>query len=118
MATKPDNHPDDDWQAKPCTPSVSPTTETPPDTMSLDIKLRQLSTPQAVLLRNVTLHVPPGVIHSVMGASGSGKSSLLAAICGTLPEGLRFDGEIALNGQRLDHLPTERRRRRDGDRDR
>jgi putative thiamine transport system ATP-binding protein len=44
-----------------------------------------------------------------MGASGSGKSSLLSAICGTLSEGLKFDGEVSLGGQRIDRLPTEQR---------
>lgn len=77
--------------------------------MSLDITLTQLSTPRSVLLQNLHLQVPPGVIHTVMGASGSGKSSLLAAICGTLPDLVRFDGRIFLNGRRIDELPTERR---------
>lgn len=77
--------------------------------MSLDIALNQLSTPRHTLLANLHLHVPPGVIHTVMGASGSGKSSLLAAICGTLPEAVHFDGRITLNGRRIDDQPTERR---------
>lgn len=77
--------------------------------MSLDIKLNHLRTPGATLLRGLRLQVPGGVIHTVMGASGSGKSSLLAAVCGTLPEGLVFEGDISLDGARIDHLPTERR---------
>lgn len=77
--------------------------------MSLDIQLIQLSSPSHVLLRNLHLNVPSGVIHTVMGASGAGKSSLLAAICGTLPDGMVFEGSIALDGRRIDHLPTERR---------
>ena len=77
--------------------------------MSLEIQLKQLSTPGAMLLQNLHLQVPRGIIHTVMGASGAGKSSLLAAICGTLPQGMVFDGEITLHGQRIEHLPTERR---------
>ena len=77
--------------------------------MTLDLQLTRLSTPRAVLLQNLHLQVPNGVIHTVMGASGSGKSSLLAAICGTLAEGLVFEGQISLNGQRIDTRPTERR---------
>ena len=77
--------------------------------MSLDLQLNQLSTPSTRLLQGFELSVPSGVIHTVMGASGSGKSSLLSAICGTLPEGLVFEGKISLNGQRIDQLPTERR---------
>jgi len=77
--------------------------------MSLDIQLIQLSSPSQVLLHKLHLTIPRGVIHTVMGASGAGKSSLLAAICGTLPDGMAFEGRIALDGQRIDHLPTERR---------
>ncbi len=77
--------------------------------MTLDLQLTRLSTPHAVLLQNLRLRVPGGVIHTVMGTSGSGKSSLLAAICGTLAEGVVFDGHISLSGERIDHLPTERR---------
>lgn len=77
--------------------------------MSLDIKLSKLFTARAPLLEHLHLQVPSGVIHTVMGSSGSGKSSLLAAICGTLPDGVKFEGEISLNGRRLDQLPTERR---------
>ena len=37
------------------------------------------------LISDLQINVPPGIVHTVMGASGSGKSSLLAAVCGTLP---------------------------------
>lgn len=77
--------------------------------MSLDLQLTRLSTPSTTLLHDLHLQVPNGVIHTVMGASGSGKSSLLAAICGTLAEDVVFEGHISLNGQRIDTLPTERR---------
>lgn len=77
--------------------------------MSLEIVLKQLSTPGATLVRDLHLRVPNGAIHTVMGASGSGKSSLLAAICGTLPDGMVFDGEISLHGTRIERVPTERR---------
>ena len=45
-----------------------------------------------------------------MGVSGSGKSSLLAAVCGTLGAGMAFDGVISLNGHHIDQLPTEQRK--------
>ena len=48
--------------------------------MSLNIALNKLHTPTRTLLQPLTLQVPRGVIHTVMGASGSGKSSLLAPI--------------------------------------
>ena len=50
-----------------------------------------------------------------MGASGSGKSSVLAAIAGTLgsvnegAQALRFEGSVTLAGTELTHLPTARR---------
>lgn len=78
--------------------------------MSLDIELTSLAIPGRTLLRALRLQVPSGVIHTVMGASGAGKSSLLAAICGTLAEGMVFEGRITLNGRRIEHLPTEARR--------
>jgi putative thiamine transport system ATP-binding protein len=78
--------------------------------MTLAIKLRTLSTPSTVLLRDLTLVVQPGVVHTVMGPSGSGKSSLLSAVCGTLPEGLVFDGTLTLNRAPLQFLPTQARR--------
>jgi putative thiamine transport system ATP-binding protein len=56
------------------------------------------------------LAVPAGAIHTVMGASGSGKSSLLSAIAGTLDEGMVFIGDVRLNGLRIDHLPTPARK--------
>jgi putative thiamine transport system ATP-binding protein len=77
--------------------------------MSLHIQIHQLATPKAVLLRDLELHIPKGVIHTVMGESGSGKSSLLAAIAGTLADDLKFDGQVTLNGRPLTHLPTEQR---------
>ncbi len=76
----------------------------------LQIRLRCLRTPKRVLLHDLALDVPGGAVHTVMGASGTGKSSLLAAVCGTLDEGMEFDGTVHLNGQRIDTLPTHQRR--------
>ena len=78
--------------------------------MTLTIDIRTLATPSTLLVRGLSLQVPAGVVHTVMGASGSGKSSVLAAVCGTLPPGLVFDGTVLLNGQRIDQLPTQARR--------
>lgn len=78
--------------------------------MSLNIDLTLLQAGDTVLLRDLQLHVAPGTVHTLMGDSGSGKSSVLAAICGTLAPALRWQGEIRLNGQRIDTLPTRARR--------
>ena len=83
---------------------------TPHSPNLLQIRLRHLRTPAGVLLHDLALDVPGGAVHTVMGASGAGKSSLLAAVCGTLDEGMSFDGTVHLNGQRIDTLPTHQRR--------
>ncbi|MEM1234819.1 MAG: ATP-binding cassette domain-containing protein [Pseudomonadota bacterium] len=54
--------------------------------------------------------VAPGAILSVMGPSGVGKSTILAAITGTLPPEFRFTGLISLNGRTLNGLAPETRR--------
>ena len=77
--------------------------------MSLHIQIHHLATPKSVLLRDVQLAIPKGVIHTVMGDSGSGKSSLLGAVAGTLTNDLQFSGQISLDGRDLTHLPTEQR---------
>jgi putative thiamine transport system ATP-binding protein len=76
----------------------------------LQIQLQRLRTPAGVLMADLALDVPAGVVHTVMGPSGSGKSSLLAAVCGTLGAGLEFEGTVVLNGKRIDTVPTHRRR--------
>jgi putative thiamine transport system ATP-binding protein len=78
--------------------------------MGLQITVQSLRSPNAVLLQALTLDIAPGQVHTLMGVSGSGKSSLLAAICGTLDGALQFEGNVQLNGQRLDQLPTQARR--------
>jgi putative thiamine transport system ATP-binding protein len=78
--------------------------------MPLQLTAHTLASPQGVLLRDLVLHIAPGTVHTLMGISGSGKSSLLAAVCGTLAEDMRFEGSVQLNGRRIDTLPTQARR--------
>ena len=78
--------------------------------MPLQLTVHTLASPQGVLLRDLVLHIAPGTVHTLMGISGSGKSSLLAAVCGTLAEDMRFEGSVQLNGRRIDKLPTQARR--------
>ncbi len=78
--------------------------------MSLDIHITLLQAGDTVLLRDLQLHIAPGTVHTLMGDSGSGKSSVLAAVCGTLAPALRWEGAVQLNGQRIDTLPTRARR--------
>ena len=62
-----------------------------------------------VLLGPLTLSVRPGTIATLMGPSGSGKSSLLALICGTLDPVFGWSGQVRLGGQDITILPPERR---------
>lgn len=62
------------------------------------------------LMANMRIDVAPGSVHTLMGPSGSGKSSLLAAVCGTLPVAFEFEGHIQLFGRALDGVPTPARR--------
>ena len=78
--------------------------------MTLHLHIERLTTATTTLVQDMDLRVAPGHIHTVMGPSGSGKSSLLAAVCGTLPPGVNFAGRITLLGRRLDQLATEQRR--------
>jgi lipoprotein-releasing system ATP-binding protein len=58
------------------------------------------------VLRGVDLEVEPGEFLSVVGASGSGKSTMLH-ILGTLDD--PDLGTIYLDGEQIDHLPRRRR---------
>lgn len=75
----------------------------------LDIRQLTLQTPTQVLVRALNLSIAPREVVVLMGASGSGKSSVLHWLVGELPPGLRAQGELWLDGQRLDTWPTERR---------
>ena len=77
------------------------------DVTRLTLRLHDIDTP---LITHLQINVPPGIVHTVMGSSGSGKSSLLAAVCGTLAPVFTFEGAVSLNGRRIDALPTEQRR--------
>ena len=62
------------------------------------------------LLRPFTLHIPPGDIVTLMGPSGSGKSSLLSYIGGDLMAPLVGSGRVLLDGRELTALAPEQRK--------
>ena len=75
---------------------------------SLQIKDLQLYR-QGELLLSLDEQIAGGEILTVMGPSGSGKSSLLNWLTGTLPNGFTAIGEVWLNDENVSHLPTHLR---------
>jgi putative thiamine transport system ATP-binding protein len=69
-----------------------------------------LSVGGEALFPPVALSVPNGTVVTVMGPSGSGKSSLLAFVAGTLPAAFRARGRVEVDGRDLTGLPPEARR--------
>jgi putative thiamine transport system ATP-binding protein len=78
--------------------------------MALHIEHLRLRLPGHVLMDDVCATVEPGRVLAVMGPSGSGKSSLLAWIAGTLEAPFQAEGRLTLNGRDLTALPIQARR--------
>lgn len=57
----------------------------------------------------IDVKIPPGEVLTLMGPSGSGKSSLLSYICGTLSETFSVTGRVVLDGMPLDGVPPQDR---------
>jgi putative thiamine transport system ATP-binding protein len=62
------------------------------------------------VVRDLSLAVADGEALTLMGASGSGKSSVLAYCCGALPAGVRGSGRVLVDGRDVTALPPHRRR--------
>lgn len=77
---------------------------------TLSIVDLQIGLPGRELIRRLSIEVPPGDVVTVMGPSGSGKSSLLAHIGGFLQAPFVASGELHLGKERLDGLPPHARR--------
>lgn len=78
--------------------------------MTFQLQRLSLSLDGRPLFQPLHVALSAGQVGTVMGPSGSGKSSLLAAICGTLTPGFAVSGEIRLNGRSLHGLAVEERR--------
>ncbi|MBX2838492.1 MAG: ATP-binding cassette domain-containing protein [Gammaproteobacteria bacterium] len=78
---------------------------------ALDILSLNLSAPDGkVLCRDLSFRVAAGEVLTIMGPSGSGKSSILGWLTGTLAPGFHASGEMQLSGRILNDVPTEKRR--------
>ena len=75
---------------------------------SLEIKNCELYRQHEQLL-SLNEQVKGGEILTIMGPSGSGKSSLLNWLTGTLPNGFSANGEVWLNGENINNLPAHLR---------
>jgi putative thiamine transport system ATP-binding protein len=62
------------------------------------------------VIAGLSLTVAESDLVTVMGPSGSGKSSLLAFVCGTLDSAFGSTGSVRLGGDEITNLPPERRR--------
>jgi len=76
----------------------------------LELDAITIATRERVLVRRLSADVRGGELLVLMGASGVGKSSLLAMLAGTLADGFSVAGKIRLDGREIDGLPTVERR--------
>lgn len=66
---------------------------------------------ETCLFDGFSLSIPDRQFVCVVGSNGSGKTSLLNIICGSIPID---DGEILIGGERITRMPEHRRHRRIG----
>lgn len=70
----------------------------------IDVKALSVFAGGVCLLGPISFQVAEGGTLVIMGETGAGKSLAAQAILGTLPGELRAEGEICLNGRRIDNL--------------
>jgi putative thiamine transport system ATP-binding protein len=67
----------------------------------LELRDLSLSIAGRILVQPFSLSISVGDIVTLMGPSGSGKSSILSCIGGDLPDAFKATGDVLLNGQSL-----------------
>ncbi|MBT0567450.1 dipeptide/oligopeptide/nickel ABC transporter ATP-binding protein [Williamsia sp. CHRR-6] len=75
----------------------------------LDVEDLSVSAGTTPLVREVSLRVASGEAVALVGASGSGKSTVAAAIVGALAPNLTAHGTIRIDGLRVDARPARAR---------
>jgi putative thiamine transport system ATP-binding protein len=78
--------------------------------MTLQLERVTIAVHGRTLISELSASVTPGQVLAVMGPSGSGKSSLLAWIAGTLEPPFEASGSLRLDGRELSALPIQQRR--------
>jgi putative thiamine transport system ATP-binding protein len=78
--------------------------------MTLQLENVTIALQGRTLMRDLGACIDAGRVLAVMGPSGSGKSSLLAWIAGTLEPPFVAHGRLRLDGTELSALPIQRRR--------
>jgi putative thiamine transport system ATP-binding protein len=78
--------------------------------MSLQLDHVTITVHGRVLINDLSACIEAGQVLAVMGASGSGKSSLLAWIAGTLEPPFEASGKLRLDDADITNLPIQRRR--------
>jgi putative thiamine transport system ATP-binding protein len=69
-----------------------------------------LSIDEHGLFAPLSLRAEPGTVTSVVGSSGSGKSSLLKYLCGILPNDFAVSGAVLMGDDDISVLPPQSRR--------
>ncbi len=69
-----------------------------------------ISVNDKTLFQNLSFEIKPGEVFAIMGSSGSGKSSLLSYIVGSLLPTIQASGQLFLGDRRIDQLKIENRK--------
>ena len=68
-----------------------------PARTALSVRCRRLAAGGRTLLENTGFTLPAGSRTALLGANGCGKTTLLGAAAGIIPEGVQFSGDIRLH---------------------
>mgnify|MGYP001284325200 CR=1 FL=1 len=75
-----------------------------------NITLKWNSPTEKTLIKNLSIKIENSEILCVFGESGVGKSSLINVISGVNEENLNIEGEIKLNGIKLNNIPNRKKK--------